>query len=200
MLVPRLRVKNWQLCLGNVVLIILLWDAQATGLRWGLSEPIRSEKLLLVLTLFVGIAGLLPSALPARFSASQTTYIARDANILLILYQVIYLAVPRVLIAAYPLTSVAGAGIIFSLLGVIMMYMPRNGVIGIRIPSTAASPVIWHKTNVLGGRLFFLLGMVILLVAGLLGDTWGLIVMGVGTVIMAVVTVSYGHHLSKMAH
>lgn len=42
MLVPRLRVKNWQLCLGNVVLIILLWDAQATGLRWGLSEPIRS--------------------------------------------------------------------------------------------------------------------------------------------------------------
>lgn len=51
-------------------------------------------------------------------------------------------------------------GILFMVLGNWMGKMRRNLYIGIRTPWTIANDVVWEKTHRLGGRLFFVSGLV----------------------------------------
>ncbi|MGC9362886.1 MAG: SdpI family protein, partial [Candidatus Syntrophosphaera sp.] len=54
-------------------------------------------------------------------------------------------------------------GFLFILLGNLLPRVPKNFFIGIRTPWSLADEVIWEKTHRLGGQLFVLGGLVLLL-------------------------------------
>lgn len=58
---------------------------------------------------------------------------------------------------------VPAIAILFFYLGVILPKMKRNWFIGIRTPWTLESDKVWDKTHILGGRLFKVSGIIILL-------------------------------------
>lgn len=54
-------------------------------------------------------------------------------------------------------------GILFLILGNYMTSMKPNYFIGIRTPWTLESEEVWKKTHLLGGRLFFITGLILIL-------------------------------------
>jgi len=85
-------------------------------------------------------------------------------------------------------------GLLFLLLG---NYMPRfrpTWFVGIRTPWTLSSDRIWRKTHRLGGRLFFLVGLV-LIVSAWLPPAWTLYVLLGATLVAAVVPIAYSYWL-----
>ena len=67
--------------------------------------------------------------------------------------------------ALFNVTSVIlpAVGIMIFYLGIILPQTKRNWFIGIRTPWTISSDEVWDKTHELGGRLFQILGVVIVL-------------------------------------
>lgn len=61
-----------------------------------------------------------------------------------------------------------GFGLFFALLGNYLPKLPRNWFFGIRNPWTISSDIVWRKTHILGGWLFVLSGLV-LIIFSLLG-------------------------------
>jgi uncharacterized membrane protein len=88
----------------------------------------------------------------------------------------------------------AAVGLLFVLLG---NYMPRfrpTWFVGIRTPWTLSSDRIWRKTHRLGGRLFFLVG-VVLIAAIWLPTAWTLYVLLAAVLIAAVIPIVYSYWL-----
>jgi uncharacterized membrane protein len=56
-----------------------------------------------------------------------------------------------------------GFGLFFILLGNYLPRVPQNWFIGIRSPWTMSSEVVWKKTHILGGWLFILMGLVLII-------------------------------------
>lgn len=56
-------------------------------------------------------------------------------------------------------------GLVISFVGILCVDAPQNGVLGFRVPWTYRSPIIWRKTNVLGGWLFFASGVFCLIMS-----------------------------------
>ncbi len=54
----------------------------------------------------------------------------------------------------------AGVGIMFMAFGNEMRRIQPNWFFGIRTPWTLSDPTVWRETHILGGRLFFVLGLV----------------------------------------
>ena len=69
---------------------------------------------------------------------------------------------------AMPEVAMLGAGALFLILGNYMGKLRKNFFIGIRTPWTLASDAVWERTHRLGGWLFMLAGLV-MIVATLLG-------------------------------
>ena len=69
----------------------------------------------------------------------------------------------------------------------------RNFVFGIRTPWTLDSDLAWNKTHWLGGWLFVLLGVVMLLFASVGGTNFSrlLLLGGTGTIIFVLMVYSY---------
>jgi Predicted integral membrane protein len=57
----------------------------------------------------------------------------------------------------------AGIGLLFYYIGVLMENAERNWFIGIRTPWTLSSDRVWKKTNRLGGKLFRIAGIAVML-------------------------------------
>ncbi|HAT54606.1 MAG TPA: hypothetical protein DCW31_05115 [Lactobacillus sp.] len=93
-------------------------------------------------------------------------------------------------------TLATGLGLLFFILGLAMIFIPQNGILGVRVPRTYHSPEIWAKTNYLGGWVFALSGLVILI----LGNLWPaetITVMLVSVVVAAVISISYAYLLPR---
>jgi uncharacterized membrane protein len=58
-----------------------------------------------------------------------------------------------------------GFGFLFILLGNYLPKLPRNFFFGIRTPWTLASETVWRKTHILGGWLFVLSGILIIILS-----------------------------------
>jgi uncharacterized membrane protein len=54
----------------------------------------------------------------------------------------------------------AGTGLLFYYIGILMENADRNWFVGVRTPWTLSSDRVWKKTNLLGGKLFKLAGIV----------------------------------------
>jgi uncharacterized membrane protein len=69
-----------------------------------------------------------------------------------------------------------GVGALFIFIGSIMPKMKRNFFVGIRLPWTLASDIVWKKTHELGGKVFMVMGVVVAL-SGVIGGERAFIVM-----------------------
>jgi uncharacterized membrane protein len=84
----------------------------------------------------------------------------------------------------------AGVGLLLVVLGNFMGKVTRNFFVGIRTPWTLASEEVWLRTHRLGGRLFVLAGLV-LLVSAFLGGGWVLAAIAIGSATLLSVVYSY---------
>lgn len=87
-------------------------------------------------------------------------------------------------------------GIFFILLG---NYMPRikpNWFVGIRTPWTLSDEEVWRKTHRLGGYLFIISGLLIIL-AGFLPSYWNFIVLMVAIFLSSVISIIYSFVIYK---
>ncbi|MCP3065566.1 SdpI family protein [Myxococcus sp. K38C18041901] len=88
----------------------------------------------------------------------------------------------------------AGTGLLFMTLGNFMGKVTKNFFFGIRTPWTLANDEVWLRTHRLGGKLFVLAGLA-LVVTGLMGagPEWVLVLVGV----VVVIPVVYSYVISR---
>lgn len=88
-------------------------------------------------------------------------------------------------------------GFLFIVLGNYLGKFPKNFFVGIRTPWTLASDVVWNRTHRLGGYVFMLAGLVILLTGIFSMPPWVLITAALGA---ALVPAVYSLVLYKRLH
>ncbi|OGY48164.1 MAG: hypothetical protein A2840_02275 [Candidatus Buchananbacteria bacterium RIFCSPHIGHO2_01_FULL_47_11b] len=83
-------------------------------------------------------------------------------------------------------------GGLFVVMGNYMAKIKRNWFIGIRTPWTLSSEAVWQKTHQLGGKLFVLLGVAMIVVAFLPNTiSWNIFIGSLVTVALTPVVYSY---------
>ena len=92
-------------------------------------------------------------------------------------------------VGRYIVLGIAG---LFTFLGAALPKMKKNYMIGIRLPWTLYSEVVWEKTHKLGGKLFIALAAVIAL-ASLLPGAWtfGILLGGIFLTLIILIGYSY---------
>ena len=58
-----------------------------------------------------------------------------------------------------------GLGLLFILIGNYLPKIPRNFFFGIRVPWTLASEIVWKKTHIMGGWVFVLAGLLMMILS-----------------------------------
>ena len=90
------------------------------------------------------------------------------------------------------LVSLAIAAL-FAFIGLILPKVKKNYMIGIRLPWTLHSEVVWKKTHKFGGRLSLSLGIVVA-IASFLPSTWTFGVLMVGIFLLLATLVWYSYY------
>lgn len=122
--------------------------------------------------------------------------ISLDLNVVFGSYCLILVLLPLAYANTAIVGHLTGVGIIVSLIGVPMSYVPQNRLLyGIRIPASKNSPAVWQKTNHLAARICFGFGGLSFLL-GLLGQAAFVLTMAVGAVVLVVSTSLYARKLS----
>jgi len=105
-----------------------------------------------------------------RVERFQNVFEIIQVTLLAFLFMVTILALLAGIGAPVPMNRAihAGTGLLFIVLGNFMGKLTKNFFVGIRTPWTLASDEVWLRTHRLGGKLFVLAGLG-LLVSGLLG-------------------------------
>jgi uncharacterized membrane protein len=111
------------------------------------------------------------------FAVIQTTLLSRNLGVMV---DPMYVILPAV-------------GILIFYLGTMLPYTKRNWFIGIRTPWTISSDHVWKKTHELGGTLFKVLGVIIVL--GVLAPQYALGIILVPLIVIAVGLVLYSYFL-----
>jgi len=83
-------------------------------------------------------------------------------------------------------------GMLFIVIGNYMPQIKPNYFIGIRLPWTLANEIVWRKTHQLGGKMFFLGGIILLFLFFLTG-IWAGVVIGTAFMIAIVVPIIYSY-------
>jgi uncharacterized membrane protein len=132
----------------------------------------------------------------ANLERSGKAYAATWIGVIVLLGGLHLLAVGVAMGAELDLTRIVliGTGVLFIVIGNYLPKVRSNFLMGIRTPWTLTSDRSWSKTHRLGGRLFVLEGL-ILVVAGLLGIGGavqvGLIIAGVAIIVGVAFVYSY---------
>lgn len=87
-------------------------------------------------------------------------------------------------------------GIMFVVMGNYMPKLPQNYFVGVKTPWALADETVWKKTNILGGYIFVILG-VICFVCGITAFKYSYIVLMVGSIIDVVVVFVYSYYIFK---
>jgi len=88
-----------------------------------------------------------------------------------------------------------GIAVLFAFLGLILPKMKKNYMIGIRLPWTLHSEIVWNRTHKFGGRLFLALAIVTAIAAFLPGAwTFGLLLGGLFLLLAILVWYSYSEY------
>ncbi|EQM55239.1 membrane protein [Lactiplantibacillus plantarum EGD-AQ4] len=87
--------------------------------------------------------------------------------------------------------------LIVSIVGVPEAYVPRNNLIGVRIPLTFASDENWRKTNVFGARLLTAMSYLTLLFFGRANQALFFIVFLTLLILSTLVVFGYSYRLSR---
>ncbi|MBI3976789.1 MAG: SdpI family protein [Chloroflexi bacterium] len=198
---------------GMLALSIWAWVQLPAGARmpvhWGIQgTPDRyGDKVegLLVLPLIavavVALFALIPLIEPRRrnLERSHLAYTAVWIATVLVLAAIDVTVVLAALGQAVDIPSVMAItiGLLFVVMGRVMDRIRSNFIFGIRTPWTLSSELAWAETHRLGGRLFILLGTLLILSA-LVGNA--LLVFGLmlgGSIVLLAVLVAYSYHIWK---
>jgi uncharacterized membrane protein len=90
-------------------------------------------------------------------------------------------------------------GLLFAVIGNYMTTVKQNWTFGVRVSWTLSDPVVWQKTNRLGGYLFVAAGAVTV-VAAFLPKTVGMIAMLAAILGVVIVTFVYSYLLFRSRH
>jgi len=85
-----------------------------------------------------------------------------------------------------------GIAFLFFFIGLMLPEIKKNYTIGIRLPWTLHSEIVWDKTHKFGGRLFIALSVLILLASFLSGVYAFTILIG-GIFLMLVILIAYSY-------
>jgi len=125
-------------------------------------------------------------------------------------YQIIRFALVTFFTGIYFLASLSGLGynmqigkiipavigLLFVILGNYMPKIKKNWFVGIRTPWTLASEEVWNKTHRLGGKIFILAG--VLMILGIwLPTMWSAWLFGINMFILVVGTTGYSWFIWK---
>jgi uncharacterized membrane protein len=86
---------------------------------------------------------------------------------------------------------IPAVGILFFYIGTILEHTKRNWFVGIRTPWTLSSDAVWDKTQKLGGKLFKITGVVILL--GVLFPQYLLWLVLIPTISTVLIVIAYSY-------
>jgi uncharacterized membrane protein len=85
--------------------------------------------------------------------------------------------------------------ILFYYAGILIENSQRNWFIGIRTPWTLSSDYVWNKTHALGGKLFKIGG--VLMILGIFFQKWAMLYLLVIILVIALWPVVYSYHVFK---
>jgi len=88
-------------------------------------------------------------------------------------------------------------GLLFAFLGNYMYNIKPNYFVGIRVPWTLNSDYNWKKTHQLGGRIWFIGGILITIISLLISAVYAHIVLTVAVAIMVIIPIGYSFMLFK---
>ena len=182
---------------------------QKIPVHWGLDGKVdgyggKFEGLLLIPLISIGLVGLftlLPWLEPRKLNLekSQKPYTAIWIGLLILMLGthslIILSALGRSVDVSMAIQILVGA--LFVLIGNYMGKMRSNFFMGIRTPWTLSSELSWHKTHRLGGWLFFIQGMVMMLFAVVGSSQFFIIVLLTWIVIMILTTFIYSYIVWK---
>ncbi|MCV6631065.1 MAG: SdpI family protein, partial [Flavobacteriaceae bacterium] len=88
---------------------------------------------------------------------------------------------------------VAGVGLLFLVLGNFFKTIQPNYFVGIRTPWTLEHPTVWKKTHILGGKLWFVGGLVLVVLAFVLSRKIAFMGLTSITIVLVMVPVVYSY-------
>ncbi|MGI9140927.1 MAG: SdpI family protein [Gemmatimonadaceae bacterium] len=150
----------------------------------------------LILVAQLGLFYVLPRIDPrgANYTKFKSTY-----DILIITLMIFMLGVHLLILAAavgvgIPITRIvpAGVGILFIVLGNLMPRMRPNWFVGIKTPWTLSSDRVWDRTHRFSGRLFVVVGALIVLSA-LLAPALAKPVLGFAPWVLVIAVLAYSY-------
>ena len=158
----------------------------------------KAVALLFIPILTTGIAillAILPKIEPRREHLARSS----DAYTLLWISLVLFMALihtATVLTALgrpinFTSVIVAGAGLLFIVIGGMLWRIRSNFFVGIRTPWTLSSELAWQKTQRLGGWMFIVLGVLLVLLSPLASGYVNFIILIVGVLSIGITTAVY---------
>lgn len=172
---------------GGRLLILVLDSLLLMGIYWSQLAYHRLS-IIWVIAAMVAYLGLLALTFLGEW-VLLTQHVAQltvDLGLFFGLYALLLLSFPQ----AFRTGLGGGPALLFSVVGLPLPYVPRNGWVGVRVPWTMTSPLIWHKTNLLAARFMVPFGGVLLL-ANLVGASLLMLVVGTGLLVVTVGGYSY---------
>ncbi len=187
-MMPRLSLRKGVVWSGLIILLMLLMSAyawvkipagQQIATHWGIDgqpDGYSSKPLALLLfpiitlclsLFFVLIARVEPRQRNIRLSAKAYTAIWMAGLVLLACTHALIIASALGLHIDLLIVLPLAIGGLFLVIGNYLGKIRSNFIAGIRTPWTLSSDLAWDKTHRLGGRLFMLLGLILILIAPL---------------------------------
>ncbi len=179
-------------------------DAQVP-IHWGVDGQVNGTApkivgLLLIPAVTVGLSVLLyflPRFEPRaqNLARSGPAYVRMSSAVLILMAVIQLVLVASALGRPVDVTAVLSVaiGVLFIVLGDLLGKVRSNYMFGVRTPWTLASDLSWNKTHRLIGRLFVLLGLVVI-AAGVIGGGWPFFVVliaGIGVILAVAFVYSY---------
>lgn len=188
-----LLILIWILALAPAAAFTLLYGSlpDQVPLHWGLDGAVRygGRGELLLMCLLSPLMAVLFRGLPKidprkkNYARFQGHYDVLCVAILLFLAAMNGVVLTESLrpgtVTVWRLITV-GAGLLFAVLGNLMPKVKSNFFVGVKTPWTLSDPDVWNRTNRLGGILFFVLGLTLVLTGLLLPEKAALAVMLAG--------------------
>lgn len=176
---------NWLLILGMFVMAAVSWSAAPDSIpvHWNIYGQVdrygsKVEGLLMIPLVTLGIyllMILLPRIDPGRanyqrFASVYSLFRILITAVMAVIYAVVILWVRGYQVDVSMVTPIV-IGAMFVVMGNYMGKIRPNWFVGIRTPWTISSKLSWTKTHRLGGRVFILMGLALIL-AGAIHTQW----------------------------
>ncbi len=184
-------------------------DAQVP-IHWGVDGQVngyapKAVGLLLIPAVTIGLSALLyflPRFEPRaqNLARSGPAYVRMSSAVLILMAVVQLVLVASALGRPIDVTAVlsVGIGALFIVLGDVLGKVRSNYMFGVRTPWTLASDLSWNKTHRLIGRLFVILGLVVI-ATGVIGGGWPFfVVLLAGIALIVAVAFVYSYRVWKV--